>query len=471
MRDRVISPRFEETSYKGQDVVHQGIRVPLHGMLIAEVYRSFSDRAQEICDKKSDVWFRPMVNNDLGALRLMWFDQDDETFPNDMEHHVGVTAMLGQEIVGGAIWAPQGKNLFMHQLVAGEKGKELQVPTRLIWASVQEYWLKWHALDIGVSYNPKRYAFFRHFDVETYPIILKRPEIVPVIRLTPFKGFESQTDEPFRTLGDNSTFFPRGAYALEAALRLAGVGEGDYVSIVKTFGSQYISGCVTKTIEKLGASWVLRGRHEHLPKAIIAIHEFGIPVFQEQDETMLIEAAREGVTIIEDNAWNGRTVFAFSTYTILSMTKMYDVNYGGILFGASIDDETLWSWGLLDTVKRDRYLRENGLGMHALRRADNWRLYNQLVIADGMTPDDCYDYAAAIDDGRWIPTVYLQKFESNAVADAIVARLEDFGIQAGRYWGEPIVFLPIHQSMTTAEVEYMFAVVRGYFNLCRDYGK
>jgi hypothetical protein len=71
----------------------------------------------------------------------------------------------------------------------------------------------------------------------------------------------------------------------------------------------------------------------------------------------------------------------------------------------------------------------------------------------------------------YLSTVYLQKFKDDTEADAIVARLEEFGIQAGRYWGEPVVYLPIHQSITTEEIEYMFAVVRGYFNLCRDYGK
>src|SRR3990167_6121514 len=103
----------------------------------------------------------------------MWFDQKDDTFPTTMDGHTGIVAINSSlVVVAGAIWAESGNQLFLHQLVADDYGKR--------------YHDKYHALDIGVSYNPKRYEFFKNFEVETYPIILKKPFYVPVIRFSPF---------------------------------------------------------------------------------------------------------------------------------------------------------------------------------------------------------------------------------------------------------------------------------------------
>lgn len=469
MRNPVISPRFEESSYKGQDIVHEGVRIPLD-MPPGEALKRFDKRAQEILKKPVAAVFRPAKDEDLAVLRQMWFDPNDATFPVSMDGHLGVVAVHDKGIVGGALWKQEGNNLFLHQLISGAKGRALGMPTRLIWDAVQRYHERFNALDIGVSYNPKRYAFFKHFAVETYPIILKKPYSVPVIRLEPFRRLPmlAQEKAPDRDYaGEKVTFLPRGAYALEAALRHVGVGEGDAVSIVKTFGSQYVSGCVQSIVGKLKASWSLRAIGA--VKAVVAIHEFGIPVFQKQDMEVLEWARANNIPIIEDCAWRSTPVWEWSTYQVFSLLKTSTLNYGGFLRGVYIDDETLWSWGLLDAFKRDRLQWEEKQTMCEDKRTFNWMTYHRLVLEDGMTPDDCYDYEQAIKDQRWAPTVYLQRFKDDAEADAIVARLEEFGIQAGRYWGEPLVFLPVHQNMTREEVLYMFAVVRGYFNTCRDY--
>lgn len=475
MRNPVISPYFDEASYKGQDVVHQGVRIPLTGYMPLDLLVKFDKSAQQRiklpAQDDSGIKYEQTVNSDLLTLRTLWFDPADKTFPDTIEGHIGITARLNGRIIGGVLWAMSGKNLFMHQLISGDEGKELHLPTKLIWESVVRYCNKgWHSLDIGVSYNPKRYAFFKQFAVETYPIILKKPHEVPVIRLSPFRGFKTLPDISGEKMEGDVTFLPRATYAIEAALRHAGVGPGDQVNIIKTFGSQYVSSCVTRPIEKLGATWKVRDLMRVGTKAVIVVHEFGIPVYQQGDMDLLAHARELGIPVIEDCAWMWRRKFSNSKYAVFSCSKIFDMNFGGLLVGAHIDDTTLWSWGMLDVVKRDRYLRTmKSVGLE--QRRQNWRDYHTLVKADGMTPDDCYDYEAAIESGEWMPTVYLQRFKDDAEADAIVARLEEFGIQAGRYWGEPIVFLPVHQNMTTEEVEYMFAVVRGYFNLCRDYGK
>lgn len=477
MRNPIVSPRFDEESYKGQDVVHAGIRIPLKGYMPLDLLVKFSRRAQRIiklpADDYTGIKYFPMLEDELADLRALWFDPEDKTFPTHLDNHIGITARKDGKIIGGVIWAFAGKNLFLHQLISGPEGKELQLPTLLIWQSVIMYCAKqaFHSLDIGVSYNPKRYEFFKNFAVETYPIILKKPFYVPVIRLAPFRVMNPMMEHGEVQIDENATFLPRGNYALFAALKHAGVGPGDLVSVVKTFGSNFLTGCVSSTIEKTGAEWKLRDIIRTGTKAVVVVHEFGISVYQEKDMEIIEHARSLGIAIIEDCAWRSYRVWDWSTYAIFSLQKMYPINYGGLLIGAKIDDETLWSWGCLDIVKRERITHEAAFDAGDDTRKRNWQFYHALAMADGMQSDDCYDYAAAVEAGTWIPTVYMQKFESDEIADAIVARLEEFGIQAGRYWGEPVVYLPIHQNMTTEEIVYMFAVVKGYFNLCRDYGK
>lgn len=467
MRNEIISPRFEEEFYKGQDVVHQGIRIPL-GMDPQEALKKFSRNAQRIIKEgeSKGYLFKETQDIDLIGLRSLWFDKDDKTFPEVMDKvdHYGITAWdYDLHKAGGILLRRQGANLFIHQLISSSDDKLNGLPTLLIWEAVKMFYGKFYAIDIGVSYNQKRYQFFQNFAVETYPIILKKPFYVPVIRLSPFRSIEALAPEDMKSpLGSDTTFIPRASYGIYALLKHLDLKPDDEVAVFKTFGSDFISGCVTNQIEKV-CKWKLRQINGQT-KAVLIIHEFGIRCGN-------VPVNAFDYSVIEDCAWRNDKVFDKSNYAVFSLQKMFNMNYGGLIEGIKLSDEFLWSVGCLDTVKREMYSRELAtLEKGNQVRIDNWRLYHSFVIADGMTPDDCLNYENEIENG-WIPTVYLQKFETGEIANDIVARLEEFGIQAGRYWGEPVVYLPIHQNMSEADVEYMFAVVKGYYNSCKDFIK
>ena len=185
---------------------------------------------------------------------------------------------------------------------------------------------------------------------------------------------------------------------------------------------------------------------------------------------LLKNAKKNKIPIIEDCAWRDDRVFNWSDYWFFSVQKMVNLNYGGILKGINIPDDKLWEYGCLDFVKKERLPQElNNLSVGRAKRVSLWMRYHNLVSADGMIPDDHYDFETAVKDGSWVPSVYIQKLENEKIAGELVERLRDFGIQAGRYWGTNSIFLPIHNNMTEDEVDYMFAVVRGYFNLCHEY--
>lgn len=288
-----------------------------------------------------------------------------------------------------------------------------------------------------------------------------------MIRLAPFRAFTEGEADNKSEIRENYTFFPRASYALYAALKHIG-GDGEVV-IVKTHSGDFVSGCVTSAIEGSGSKWRMRGwTDEKKVKAVIAVHEFGVPVYRKQDLEIIDWAVKNKVPVIEDCAWMWRKVFKESQYAVFSLQKMFNVNYGGLLQGVQLSDEKLWEWGVLDTVKRDLFLAGNAWHLGREERISNWNYYHSLVKADGMMPDS-YEYEKDMNEGIWLPTIYMQEFETEEIADAIIKRLEEFGIQAGRYWGTNKVYLPIHQYMSLEEVQYMFAVVKGYFNLCHGY--
>ena len=243
------------------------------------------------------------------------------------------------------------------------------------------------------------------------------------------------------------TFVPRASYGIYALLKQLNLQPEDEVLIIKTFYEPFISSCVTRMIEKVCKWSFIESTNT---KAVLVIHEFGLPC---------LRAIPEGYPVIEDCAWRVDSL-GIGDYAVFSLQKLYNINFGAYIEGVELSDEYLWSIGCLDVFKREvakDMVRDAG---EEVRKA-RWDQYHALVKADGMTP--------FMERGDWMPTVYLQVVDSDEEAQAVVHRLIEFGVQAGVYWGKKCFYLPIHQNMSEKEVEYMFAVVKGYFNSCKDY--
>ena len=471
----IVNPKFSEQFYKGQDIVNYGSMIPLG--LTAEEYLKAFDRntVRKIKCADENIIFKILKEEHLCVLRSMWFDPTDVTFPTKLDGTIKgfIASKDGVTIDGGIIWKESGNNLFLYQLISNDKGKELDLPTLLIWHSVAHFNLEnikritsYKNLDIGVSYNPKRQRFMQGFALKKYPVILKPPFYKPVIRLSPFRSLEDNYNIKLTKREDikDSTFVPRASYGLYALLKHLDLKPDDVVTIIKTFPNNFISGCVTQQIEKV-CKWHLHKDGEIIiGKVILIIHEFGVPFKASNEAIQSIK--KQGIIIIEDCAWCVNKIFPESDYAIFSSQKMFNMNYGGTILGVKMTDEFLWSIGCLDAFKRDAYYQADRV-VDVEKRVILWEYYNMLVDKAGMEITDD-KYRQAITDG-WVPTIYMQKFKDEAECIAIKDRLEEFGIQAGVYWGSSCLYLPIHQNMSMSEVEYMFAVIMGYFNLCKKY--
>src|SRR5262249_50961410 len=118
-----------------------------------------------------------------------------------------------------------------------------------------------------------------------------------------------------------------GRTALALALAEIAPGKDDEILIVTTTGSPYISGCVTREIEKL-CRWARKP--SAATRAVLVIHEFGYPAG-------LPSGLDPKIPVIEDCAWAFGVDFpalqvgARGDFAIYSLPKALPMPFGGLL--------------------------------------------------------------------------------------------------------------------------------------------
>lgn len=478
----IVNPIFKETFYKGQDSVNQGVLIPLF-VAPDVILKQFSKAAQKHISnyqKKGTVTVEPLLERHLAPLRELWFDKEDPDFARTMTPDIrGFACYQRGLLVGGVIWQESGDNLFLHQLIASPLGKQLAVPTIMIWESVKHFSSitsanKYKNLDVGASYNPDRQRFFENFACVRYPIILKPPFYPPLIRMTPFTAYEkfkvAKLDKENPT--NKKTFFPRASYGLYAILKSHNIQPEQDVTIVKTFGdSDYISSCITKQIERV-CKWHLYKEGEQITNVLLVVHEFGVPTALTESNLQDIKNAYPNTIVIEDCAWRDTRVLPSADFAIFSLPKTFDMPFGAYVEGLELSDQYIWNnIGTLDVVKRSYCRSSKHFDMETDIRVARWYQYYELMQRTGMRGwiNDSLHLLIATKD--WTPTVIFHELKSEEQCKELQARLTEFGIESGIYYPKNVVYLPIHQSLTEENVEYMFAVVAGFFNLCHNYQK
>jgi len=239
------------------------------------------------------------------------------------------------------------------------------------------------------------------------------------------------------------------------------------VAVYKTFKNDYITRCVTDPIEE--SCRVVREIDENT-KAVLVIHEFGFPC----KEIMSIkdQCKKKNIPLIEDCAWAYGTAIDdhvnigdVGDYAIYSLPKILPMQYGGVLKGLEIDDETNWNeFQTLDYFKREiilnqlaQYLPE--LSSYNKKRQENWRYLQKLFKQDGFE-------AFGDLEQKTYPGSFVIK--TNEVQD-LFRRYEDFSVETGRYYPEDALYLPVHQNLETNQLNYLYGIFRGKLNLSSNY--
>jgi len=466
--------------YHGKDIVHQGCLLRLDPDYSSErinpKIRNRIRKAQQLGVKIKHV---AGTKQDIIDFRTIWFDPEDVTIPEELEsNEIMYLAYLENELVGGMILTPStSKVLYLHNLGSNATGKKHNIPALLLWHGVEE--LKdsqYEYIDVGVSFRPTLYRFFKHWQTDSYPIIFTTPFIKPDIRLTPFASdvpsFVQESNERSKEVmrdyfGEKHTVLPRGIYAIKAVLQHIGITEDDSVAVYKTFDNDYISRCVTEPITKLGK---LSREINDDTKAVLVIHEFGFPY--KDIKNLKKECERRKIPLIEDCAWTYDSAIDAKTkvgqvgdYAIYSLPKILPVQYGAVLKGVELSDDDVWNkYQMLDFFKREVLYAEledmlPTLEAAADQRRENWKYLASLFEKDGI------DTFIDLEEGV-TPAVFFIKTDDY---QRLFERYGEFGVESGRYYQGDAFFLPVHQALGKRQLDYIYAVYRGMLNLSSNY--
>jgi dTDP-4-amino-4,6-dideoxygalactose transaminase len=248
--------------------------------------------------------------------------------------------------------------------------------------------------------------------------------------------------------GGACTLTLNGREAIALALADVQLSPGDEILILTTTGSAYISRCVTDTIAGF-CGWS-RQRSERT-RAIFVIHEFGFPCAV---PAALLGA---GLPIIEDCAYalgsqNPQgTVGLIGDYTIYSFSKALPVAFGGLLrtrrggvHASRLSAQA--SRGL--PVLLAHHLPK--LAESCLRRRRNFERYRALFAAAGLRP-------LLEPTPEVVPHSFVVAMDDQRQAEAMKPILYEAGIISSVFYGGGGYYLPNHQSMSDAAVEYVVA--------------
>ena len=252
--------------------------------------------------------------------------------------------------------------------------------------------------------------------------------------------------------GMQATITESATSALDIILDSLSLKPNDEVWIVTTSGNSYISGCVTRTIEKY-CRW---SRQQSDATALILVnHEFGF-ICRDLKALQL-----SGLPIIEDAAYSmyselgGVRPGSVGDYAIFSMAKMFPMQAGGLLFSSkevrfknSLPDEAL------NYFKScfDFYHQQKEQIIKARREV--YYLMSVAFSKAGFEP-------RFEPEAGEVPGAFLFKAEGHDL-EGLKHFLQSEGIECSVFYGEEAFYLPCHQNMTRGHIDYLLTLVKDY---------
>lgn len=294
-------------------------------------------------------------------------------------------------------------------------------------------------------------------------IINPSTELVPRYSISPF-GFNSNfvhldksnnnTDiksESTRHF-QNFAFTIKGRNAIFNALSHYNLKKDDVVTIITTSNNKYISGCVTKEIEKI-CSWS-RDVVDNT-KIIFVNHEFGYPYEN------LAELKRYKLPIIEDCAHtffsqnSENSVGLIGDFVIYSLPKVFPVQVGGILKSnrndvnlsvnqyISSDCANYINDKLNSNYFRIDFIKE--------KRLANYSKMVEKFANLGISP--FFKMGKDI-----IPGVFLFKWDDNINYNNLKIFMQRNGVESSVFYGKNAFFIPIHEFLGDDEIEFFYSL-------------
>lgn len=247
-----------------------------------------------------------------------------------------------------------------------------------------------------------------------------------------------------------------GRQAINIALGFYGLKKDDIVSILTTSGNFYISGCVTKEIEKF-CKWtreIVSGT-----KLILVNHEFGYPYPD------LLKLKDHKLPIIEDCAGSffshdmNNSIGEIGDFVIYSFPKMFPLQVGGLL--VSNYNDRIDKRNQVDDVNL-RYIKKV-LSHHIKSEEEivNKRIFHYNYLKDkfgslGLTE------RFSLEKGE-VPGVFMFRTDKHKI-DLPELKIYFYanGVQCSVFYREEAFFLPVHQALNEVDLIYFYEVMRSF---------
>ncbi|TDT58935.1 hypothetical protein DFO53_0482 [Enterobacter sp. AG5470] len=256
-------------------------------------------------------------------------------------------------------------------------------------------------------------------------------------------------DEQFfaeRHPGYNQYYLLKARHGITLALTNLGLSKTDHVTVLTTTGNLYVSGCVTKAIEAV-CQW--NRELSNNTRAIVVIHEFGT-VYAGMDKLYQF-----GVPVIEDFAHSFNSASAVSgrsDFVIYSFPKYFPIQYGGLI----LSREALSNRPEID-AQQEEYVRRvvsahiQNVGKYAQTRWKNYQYLLSQFAKFSCTPRFEFSDAET-------PSVFMFCPPEGIDLIALKTFMQGHGIECSVFYGEHAFFIPLHDRLQQADLDYFVFV-------------
>jgi hypothetical protein len=260
--------------------------------------------------------------------------------------------------------------------------------------------------------------------------------------------------------GENNWLITKnGREGIALAMQNLDLPKEAVTTILTTSNNFYISSCVTSTIQE----YTNCSRQKNInTKAFFVNHEFGY-LYPEMEKLVA-----EGLPIIEDCCTSffsqnaERKIGLYGEYSVFSFPKFFSIQIGGLLVGAGVaKDDFLVSKISLTKVEELYVLKVVGYEFDQMEEL----LVKRKEIFDYATKafeELGFNLRFSNKEGE-VPSVLL--LNNNGIIkdlDAFKIFLYQHGIQNSIFYGEDAFFIPCHQNLEEADVNYFKFITESF---------
>ncbi len=297
---------------------------------------------------------------------------------------------------------------------------------------------------------------------------------IPKYQIGPFRSIDLKINNELPVdIGIDHYFdtrFGKGKYsyhysgrkAFNSALSHYKLNNEDEVAIFTTTNNFYISGCVTKEIEKF-CKW--KREITNKTKIIFVNHEFGFPYEN------IFELSKYGLPIIEDCAHSffsvdkNESIGKIGDFVIYSFPKIFPLQIGGLLV-SNIDstvanDNHIGKDNLIDIKKVPSYHIKNKDKIIQTRKEVYLALEDKIKTLGEETR---FELKSGCVPGVFMFTVKNQNID----LQELKSFTQRHGIESSVFYGERAFFIPVHQHLNNLDLDYFIYILKYFYNKAND---